>query len=447
MNSIRSEQYLLTHLVRESPSKPLYLKGTLQNPSKYLLPPSPADIPIKELFLTLSRPHYFLKHSHNGCSSLRKVYFSSNLSEIHIEKGQESLKLLRVPDILSVEYGFTRQTLTTLRKLDDNSRVYGFQLTLSSGVLELSSNSSSEREKWVVSTRRFIEFMHSWRSPNGLRSYLDSLIQIQSLEKNVVEITHKQKRHEKDVGYLKKERQALRSEVVAEVVGNLVAQTEITTLEAEMRKLTSENLLLSATNKDLLSKNSQVANQLASKRMEIQNISESVSSLDTHLQSMYHSMRRSYIEELPRIWLKIMEFFTLHDLLRIRLISVFYRNIVKKFLRVKGNWKRLALVGLSPRRLFWNQYMNTFYYSRLSIRCEVPGNIVSEMKKDIARLPDMRAQVETVLKAIYSACPDIGYCQGMQQVAHFLVKRLGDPWKTAELFLSLTRPPYFMGEM
>lgn len=330
MNFIRNEQYLLTHSARE----PLYLKGT---PSKYLLPPSPAEIPIKDLFLTLSQPHYFLKHSRNGCSSLRKVYFSSSLSEIHIEKGQESLKLLRVPDIISVEYGFTKQTLSTLRRLADNSRVYGFQLTMSSGILELSSNSSSEREKWVVSTRRFIEFVHSWRSPNGLRSYLDSLIQIQSLEKNITKITYKQKRYEKDVGYLKQERQSLRNEVVAEVLANLVALTEITALETEMRQLTAKNLVLSAMNKDLLSKNSQVANQLASKRMEIQNISESVSSLDTHLQSMYHSMRRSYIEELPRIWLKVMEFFTLHDLLRVRLISTFYKGIVKKFLKVKNN--------------------------------------------------------------------------------------------------------------
>lgn len=74
--------------------------------------------------------------------------------------------------------------------------------------------------------------------------------------------------------------------------------------------------------------------------------------------------------------------------------------------------------------------------------------IFSEIHRDVVRgLPDCHNEVSGILVTLCSLNPDIGYCQGMQQVAHFMLRQLKHTDKALRVILAIMKPPYFMGEV
>jgi hypothetical protein len=71
-----------------------------------------------------------------------------------------------------------------------------------------------------------------------------------------------------------------------------------------------------------------------------------------------------------------------------------------------------------------------------------------EIRKDVIRgLPDRLDDVEQILQQICSRNTEVGYCQGMQVVTHFLITIFNDIDKVTKTLNILMEPPYYMGEI
>ena len=79
---------------------------------------------------------------------------------------------------------------------------------------------------------------------------------------------------------------------------------------------------------------------------------------------------------------------------------------------------------------------------------EVLPEVIEDIKKDVNRgLPDHFEEVEEILIGVCALIPNVGYCQGMQQVAHFLLGSFRDSNEVLGTLVSLLRPPFFLGDL
>lgn len=79
---------------------------------------------------------------------------------------------------------------------------------------------------------------------------------------------------------------------------------------------------------------------------------------------------------------------------------------------------------------------------------EVFPEIMEEISKDVYRgLVDHQQEVEEVLIGLCALNPDVGYCQGMQLVTHFLLGIFRDTDEVLGTLMSLLRPPFYLGEL
>mmetsp|Transcript_1718 Transcript_1718/g.1655 ORF Transcript_1718/g.1655 Transcript_1718/m.1655 type:complete len:238 (-) Transcript_1718:13-726(-) len=94
-------------------------------------------------------------------------------------------------------------------------------------------------------------------------------------------------------------------------------------------------------------------------------------------------------------------------------------------------------------------YIRNFYGMRVGgMGHEVYPEIMEEISKDVNRgLADHQQEVEEVLIGLCALNPDVGYCQGMQLVTHFLLGILRDTDEVLGTLMSLLRPPFYLGEL
>ena len=360
------------------------------------------DLFSSEMSYTLTKSHYFVKYKSDGVRSVCKVYFSENLMQLVIEKDSSYSVLVPTSDIVSIELGFSKQTLSALLRGDHNNRIYGFRILSAKKTLEMSCNSRIEREKWAAALKKLLEVHADWRSSYGLRNYWDTLIAASTSQT---------------------------------YIDNMSSQFRI---ESEQR-LHSENSQLQQKHLE----------ETRAKEEEIAQLKEDLMAAEGQLGVLYKSIEYSSLEELPKIWMKILEYFSIKELLTLKCVSRFYKELVQKYLCVKNNWRRLPIGSLVPRRVSWKLFFDKFYMSVVKdTKGQVPAQMLAEIQRDVSRgLPDSQNEVVWLLASLCSHNPEIGYCQGMQQVAHFLLKKIRNTDKALKIVLALVRPPYFLGDM
>ena len=105
-------------------------------------------------------------------------------------------------------------------------------------------------------------------------------------------------------------------------------------------------------------------------------------------------------------------------------------------------------MSLRPRRVLWKYYLQQFHPYCRNRSLHYNAEVLDEIRKDVYRgLPDRIKEVEEALRTICSLNYEVGYCQGMQLVTHFLFTIYNDGEEVVETLKTLMEPPYYMGEI
>lgn len=74
--------------------------------------------------------------------------------------------------------------------------------------------------------------------------------------------------------------------------------------------------------------------------------------------------------------------------------------------------------------------------------------MIEEIQKDVYRgILNNSKEIEDILVSLCALNPDIGYCQGMQIVTHFLYEILKNSDEVLGALLILLKPPFYLGEL
>ena len=135
-------------------------------------------------------------------------------------------------------------------------------------------------------------------------------------------------------------------------------------------------------------------------------------------------------------------------MLNLRMVNKSFFKLVDFHLSKKKSWIRISFTGLKPRRFLWKYYLEKFYPYIRNRSLHYNAEVIEEIRKDVYRgLPDRFREVEDVLRTICSLNHEVGYCQGMQLVAHFMLTIYNDVNEVVETLKTLMEPPYYFGEI
>lgn len=126
-----------------------------------------------------------------------------------------------------------------------------------------------------------------------------------------------------------------------------------------------------------------------------------------------------------------------------------HHRLVRKYLCNKDSWKTLSHATLAPRTRSWSLYFALFAEpARPRTRRPVTLQTQLDIEKDVQRCNFAhKEQVTAALTEIAALHSEIGYCQGMHLVVHFLLQEFrGIPAATA-VFAFLSAAPFKLGEL
>ena len=140
-----------------------------------------------------------------------------------------------------------------------------------------------------------------------------------------------------------------RTQVVHETLLNLVAQVELDALQTRVLTMQQAHATLTERQQQLTEQHAHQQATLKSRDEEIQNLVESVQTLEEHLTGLDKCLKHKTADEPPRAWLHVFRFATFEELMQVRGVSKLLRELVSKFLAVKSNWRLLPQASLRPQ--------------------------------------------------------------------------------------------------
>jgi hypothetical protein len=379
----------------------------------------------------------FIFFSSKGQKISSRVYFNDSLNILNLSTEKNRLKKIFTPDILDISSG------SCIQVKRENDLLYPITLKTRRKNLLLASKSLSDRDLWYTNSLILLKYAKECFSSVGLRKYVDSAIRNKENEEEIIKLRETQYREWLRVSYFERELQVFEKESIKLLLNDLVSkvelfshQTVLTELEKKVVNLIGDKFLLKQTQGNLV-------RSLQQKDQEIQALNESFTSVNKHLQVL----NTQHFEGDP--WKKILTFLNFSEQLKLCAVSSRLRRLTLAQWGSKKNWKKIARAGLVPRRISWRVYVNKFYDTEIAaMGQEVLPEVIEEIKQDVNRgVPGQFEEVEEILIGVCALFPNVGYCQGMQQVAHFLLGAFRDSNEVLGALLNLLRPPFYLGDL
>jgi hypothetical protein len=390
------------------------------------------DKKVSQMISYLTQSHIFVNYSKKSRRQVSIVYFSENLQKLIFEINKQTRKIVLLSDIYYVESGISKELVLELYK-EDLRNLFGFKIVTKKRNIELSAMHKSDRDMFIHNVNLLVSIMKEWNGTNGLRNYFNKKMQgnANSCQKPV--------RREED----EMERQVIRS-----LLDDVIYKIELNLVTSNKKKLHTDLKLIEYENKYLTDQH----DLLIKKTIEKDKNLELIQTTHTYLKHKFYL--RSLIDKFEKtdeklkIWKKIISFCDCLELKTVAGVSRWYKKLVKNYLKQKNSWKQLCFVSLSPRSIYWDIYFKNFHPMIRVKSLHYNEEVNEEIRKDVIRgLPDRLEDVELILQQICSRNSEVGYCQGMQVVTHFLITVFNDIDKVAKTLNILMEPPYYMGEI
>jgi hypothetical protein len=395
------------------------------------------SIPLERVIPYLIKHHIFTYFNSKGHKFLSTIYFSDSLNILHVLSEKNRPKKIFTPDILEISAGISIQ----VKKESEN--IYPMTIRTRNKTLVLGSKSLSERDQWFSCSCILLKYAKECFSSIGLKKYCDSIIKNKENEEEIIRMRESQYREWLHVRYVEREIQASEKEVIRGLLTDLVSRVEVADYQHSLKHL--EHKVINLIGDKFLLKQSQgnLIKSLQQKENEISNLTSSFETVKRQIRSLTTFTPKTSPFKL------LLPYLSFQDLLIFRNVCIHTRRLVFYFLRNKSSWRRLACLKLTPRRTAWRTYMSTFYDIEIAaMGQEVLPSVIQEIKQDVIRgLPDQFVEVEEILIGVCALFPNVGYCQGMQQVAHFLLGAFRDSSEVLGALLSLLRPPFYLGDL
>ena len=385
----------------------------------------------------LTKHHNFIYFNSKGKKFPSVVYFTDSLNILHILTDKNKTKKIFTPDILDISAGICIQVKR------ESENIYPINIRTRSKTIVLGCRSLGDRDYWYSCFGVLLKYAKECFSSVGLRKYCDSVIRNKENEEEIIKLRDSQYHEWLKLRYFEREIQHCEKESVKWLMNEMISQVEhnnqqqsLKILERKVLTLISDKFLLKQTQGNLIT-------TLQQKEAEIQILTDSFANVRSHLMTL------NFQTTLINPWKTIIQFLSFSDLLIIKNVSKSLRRIVIYYLKNKSNWKKLVINSLWPRKISWRMYINLFYDTEIAaMGQEVLPEIIDDIKKDVSRgLPDHFEEVEEILIGICALIPNVGYCQGMQQVAHFLLGSFRDSNEVLATLVNLLRPPFYLGDL
>lgn len=387
---------------------------------------------VAEMVNYLTESHIFIDYSPKSKNKINLIYFSENLQKLIFEINKQTRKIILLSDIYYAESGMSKELLLELYK-EDLKILFGFKIVTKKRVIQLSATHKSERDSFIKNVNLLVFIMKEWNGTNGLRNYFSKKVEIS--EKHTKKI---QKPLEDDFD----------TQIIQNLVSEIVFKVELNSFQSLNKKLHNELKLIEYENKYM----SDQFDILSKKTKEKDKNLEAIQTTHTFLTHKLYFW--SLVDKSEKIkmrvgpWKKIVLFLDCSDLINLAGVSKLHLKLVKTSLKTKTVWKNLCFVSLAPRSMYWSTFLQVFHPALRIKSLHYSDDVNEEIRKDVIRgLPDRLEDVEEILKQTCSSNSEVGYCQGMQVVTHFLITIFNDIDTVISTLNILMEPPYYMGEI
>lgn len=383
---------------------------------------------VEDMISYLTQTHIFFKYSKSH-KKVQIVYFTENLQKLNFEISKKTRKVVMSSDIYYSEPGFSKELQSQLAT-EDLKSLFGMKIITKKRVIELGSMHRGERDTFVKHTNSLIQIMKEWKSTRGLRLFVErSLVQIDP----IIPLPHYE---------------TLEFKIIEDLLNDLISKIEIHSLVSAKKQLYIDLELIKYENQYLSGQCSLFETQLKDKDRVLEGTQTTYTYLQHkfYLRSIYNKSEK--LQGHLASWKKILVFLGSSELIRLKGLNRFFCKLVNSYLANESSWQRLAVGGLKPRKVLWSYYLQKFHPNIRSRSIHYSAEVLEEIRKDVYRgLPDRFKEVEEALRTICSLNSEVGYCQGMQLVTHFLFTIFNDGEEVVETLKTLMEPPYFMGEL
>lgn len=395
------------------------------------------SISLDKVIPFLVKHHLFIFFSSKGQKIPSRVFFTDSLNILHIVTEKNRTKKIFTPDILEISSG------SCIQVKRENELIYPLTLKTRRKNILIGNKNLSERDLWYTSALILLKYAKECFSSVGLRKYVDAAIRNKENEEEIIKLRETQYHEWLKVRYYERELQVFEKDSIKLLLNELVSKVELlnhqqvlSSLEKKVINLIGDKFLLKQTQGNLIK-------SIQKKDNEILSLNNSFKDINKYLQVL----NSQNFEVDP--WKKILPFLSFSDQFRLCQVSTKHRKMVFIFWSSKKHWKKMVKSSLVPRKISWRIYINKFYDTEIAaMGQEVLPEIIEEIKQDVIRgLPGQFEEVEEILIGVCALFPNVGYCQGMQQVAHFLLGGFRDSNEVLGTLLNLLRPPFYLGDL
>lgn len=387
---------------------------------------------VSDMITYLTQSHIFIDYTHKSRNKIILIYFSENLQKLIFEVNKQTRKIILLSDIYYVEAGISKELLLELYK-EDMKNLFGLKIVTKKRTIELSAMHKSERDSFVKNVNLLVFIMKEWNGTNGLRNYF-----IKKLEQSEKQVLSSQKPPEDN----------LDTQILQNLLSELVYKVELNSFQTLKKQLHNDLKLIEYENKYM----SDQFDILLKKTKEKDKNLEAIQTTHTFLtHKLYFWSLVSRSEKLKiqlSSWKKIIQFLDSSDLKTLSSVSKLHLKLIRNSLKSPNIWKNLCFVSLTPRSVYWSTYLQVFHPALRTKSLHYNDDVNEEIRKDVIRgLPDRLEDVEEILRQLCSTNSEVGYCQGMQVVTHFLLTIFNDTDIVINTLNILMEPPYYMGEI
>ncbi|OMJ76721.1 hypothetical protein SteCoe_23834 [Stentor coeruleus] len=395
------------------------------------------SIPLDQVIPYLTKHHSFIYFTSKGHKAHSMVYFTESLNILHILTDKNKMKKVFTPDILDISAGICIQVKR------ESENIYPINIRTRNKVIVLGSKNLNDRDFWYSCAGILLKYAKECFSSVGLRRYCDCVVKNKENEEEIIKMRENQYIEWLKVRYYEREVQSCEKESIRCLMNEIISTVELNEYQQSLKHL--ERKVLNLIGDKFLLKQSQgnLLKSLQQKETEIQTLTDSFASVRNHL----ITLSTQFIPSNP--WKSIIPFLSFVDLMILKGVNKKIRKIIFFYLRNKSNWRKIVSCTLYPRKISWRLYVNNFYDTEIAaMGQEVLPGVIEEIKQDVIRgLPDQFEEVEEILIGVCALFPNVGYCQGMQQVAHFLLGAFRDSNEVLGALLNLLRPPFYLGDL
>lgn len=409
-------------------------------------PPKPEEcFPVssltKNLIQTLTKNHSFTYQSKSGHKKTCIICLSESLLKLLIKKRHE--KQILTTEIISTD----KEICLESKK---KKKMYSLKILTTYKAFIFSTTDKDLRDNYVNGLNKLVKLSKEFMGTMALKKYCECIIQCQvneeslkTLQKSCRGIVRRQE------SYKDKQRN-LESQIIAGVVDQIITQIEIdekcdecNDVELKFKNYLSECRSLAVVQENL----QEEIRKSELKYINLQNIVQDAKVRVLKLTG------RSKIDTFGvasnKIWLIILQYLNMTDVIVLLGVSSKVRKQVKKILMVKSIWRVLCLKKLKPRKVFYKIFMSNFLISRIrGAGFDLHAGLLQEIHNDVWQgLNEHQAETEEILIKVCKYNPSLEYCQGMHFVSNFLFNVFRNVDEVVQTMDSLCRPPFYLSEL